>query len=1200
MASRGAYLHQLVSWLLRTSWGRVAGLAALGVAAASCATDIDTERVAPARGTIGEEVYEVVCQRFAADAYPNDVSGSMSRDLCEGRVGPEAAPASDEPEAHARLVALAENRDRLVAAIDQVIPEDLGSPMNRLLVDMIPLYDPPAERLPEATRALADVLVTLSEDAEAVAALERLMHREGYRRLRNALGVARPALRYPELDVFLDTSLAAIDEGGAAERPWQDLLRAGAFEMALDEPDANEPGPSTLELTRDLLFTERAVFGAGEPLYMARRDPRGIVRPAGGVVADPFVDTDADGLADVDSLGRFVDADGTPLDVPAPFALLDEGNVARDDFERAERTAGGALYYDHVDLDATLLAGLAREIGPLVDPNVRGGTTVLDMMRGLPLLLGPVEEDKTATYGAATLRYTGHDTSRSALFDVLHGGSAVLDDADLPDVLVAVETLLRDREHEVAQVIEAGLYADALADDDTRADLIANAELWDDVIQVITWAAQEPGLLEDLLRALTDPRSRHLGQIFAEMMRHKDVIGADPADPHARESWRRDVVYSDEVDRGAANTKENHSIFQRTVSVIHDLNGVKVCNKEDPKLVVLGIDVTWALTPDQQKRCGLLQIDDIAEAYAQAITGDFELTLKSGLLQFLIDFLGEGGDFILEESSGIDGLTTTPEPEAFNRLVFEPTPFVDDLVDPPVTRDGVLVAERHDSQVVFAWERRYVFQGDTLITDPALIPGQGEPCPAGYECITFYEAMSPLLEAFYAHDSVVGEGPDCGHIAPGTEEAPSSNPCYLFSELLSALHLHWPQASDDTTQTDENQAFFARKSGGSSYEPLVADIFGDCTPDGSGGCTERGAGLITALRDLLIALDETEVRAGVDGLDALAAQGETLIDPDRNPGLTDRRGNTTTTTNAGHRTVPVTPLLLLLDGLNAMDDAFMAKPERHRLWLGGRELLVDNLLTATCDAGGPCTLDNQRVREALLVTLPFLRDRIAFHEDQGDLDAWAAGLSTDAEETLASPAGSALFDLADAIGSDDEARLQLAALVHYLISEDSPDEAFDNTVVATADMLQWLEDDANMDPFLKVISHALAPGARDRVDNGPADDELELDGSAADASAQLLREISALDDERTLREVLANLVSFPAGGRLETPLDVIVDVIAEVNRAPARLNEGTHLDPEDYDHALDGTVDFLANEHRGLERLYDVIQHRTLQGPPAP
>ncbi|MFW6023468.1 MAG: hypothetical protein ACOC9O_01870, partial [Myxococcota bacterium] len=361
-----------MSWLLRTSWGRVAGLAALGVAAASCATDIDTERVAPARGTIGEEVYKVVCQRFAADAYPNDVSGSMSRDLCEGRVGPEAAPASDETEAHARLVALAENRARLVAAIDQVIPEDLGSPMNRLLVDMIPLYDPPAERLPEATRALADVLVTLSEDAEAVAALERLMHREGYRRLRNALGVARPALRYPDLDAFLDTSLAAIDEGGVAERPWQDLLRAGAFEMALDEPDADEPGPSTLELTRDLLFTERAVFGAGEPLHMARRDPRGIVRPAGGVVADPFVDTDADGLADVDSLGRFVDADGTPLGLPAPFALLDEGDVARDEFERAERTDGSGLYYDHVDLDPTLLAGLAREIGPLVDPNVRG------------------------------------------------------------------------------------------------------------------------------------------------------------------------------------------------------------------------------------------------------------------------------------------------------------------------------------------------------------------------------------------------------------------------------------------------------------------------------------------------------------------------------------------------------------------------------------------------------------------------------------------------------------------------------------------------------------------------------------------------------------------------------------------------------------------------------------------------------------
>jgi hypothetical protein len=1160
----------------------------VAAAGLSCIGDLDTTRAAPARGTLGEEIYKIACQRFAADAYPDDVAGRQSRALCEGVVGPGAAPPSEQAGAHARLVALAENRARLVEALDRAIPEELGSPMDRLLVRMIPLYDPPEERLPQATRAAADLLVTLANDEEALAALERLAHRQGYRQLRNALGTVRPLLRYPDLDRLLDITLAAIDEGGAAREPWEDLLRAGALDMATQDDAEDAPGPTTLSLTRQLLLTERAPFAAGTALPLAQRDGRGIVLPEGGI-RDPFVDTDGDGLADVDPLGRFVDATGTPANVPAPFAVLDEPDTHRDALERAWRP-DGTLYYAYQDLDATLLTGLTRELSPLLDVGDGTAPTVLDMVRGLPPLLGPTT-DRTWEYGAATHHFRGPDTQRGALFDVLHGVGVVLDRPPVDDALAATEALLHHWEHEAAQALEAGLVADSFADGDTQAALIQDAELWDDVIQVLTWVAQEPGLLPNILRALADPRSRRLGQIYAEMMRHRDVVGpVETEPPYSRDNWRRDVVYDDPVDRGAPNTKANHSLLQRSLSMIHDLSGVRVCNKAGARMAVR---VGSSCTPitGAYDECELLDIPDVAEAYAQAIAGVYELRLESGALQALLDLLGGGADWLLETQSQIDGLTTHPSPEALTRLLYgERNCFVDAIFGDIVTRDGVPVAERHDTMVPFTWERRFRFRGDQLIR-----PGEGSCDDADVECVTFFDAMTPLLEAFYAHFPEVGEGPLCGHITPG---AAADTPCYLFAELISALHLHWPHSSDDTTQSSSpTQSYFARKSHGATYEPLVADIFSDCVPDVTGACTARGARLVTALHELTQALTLVQVRPGVDGIDALGAAGEELLDPNRSPGLANLRGRTVSPTNAGRRLVPVTPLLLILDGLSAMDDAFeAAEPARHRRWLGARGLLVDHLLSAECPSSSPCQVTNRRALEAVRVVLPFLRERIAFHRDHGDLEAWAQTFGERAGDTLGSPLGSASIHLLDALQEDPESREALTRLMAFLLDGTAPDDAFRNLVVSVADLLQWLEDDHNMDPLLAALSSALAPNARALVE-GTADGPVTTEGSAADQTVRLLREISGVDDERSLRQLLQNLVALPSEGRLETPLEVILDVIAEVNRAEARLNEGTHLDPEDYTHVFDRAVDFLTNEHRGLERLYDVIQHRTLEGP---
>ena len=1098
-----------------------------------CVEELDTTRVESARGTLGEEIYEVVCQRIASEESPEDVSGRQSRAVCAGEAGPEAATTP-------RLRALAENRDRLVPALDRVMPEELEDDVGDFMLSLLPFYEPPDDRLPRQTRAVARVLEELVNDEEALAALERMSTRRGYRPLRLGLGVARPMLAYPEFDSFAERALETIDDGGSAGAEWEALLRASALEMATAQPDPPDE-TTTLALARQLLYSEDADFAVSAPLWTSRRDARGIVLTArsGGSVDLPFTDGDGDGLADVDALGRFVDATGSVLDVPAPFRVAHENAIARDTMGRALRTDGGH-YYAYFDVSRTMLGGVTHEASAWFDP---AAPVLMDLTDGLPLLLGP-RTGLSREYGSATLAYMGPDTSRGALFDVLHGVGVLLPRESTDDALALVEILVTDHPELLAALIETGLFTDRRADERSAA-LRAPSNLWDDLIQIATWIAQEPGLMEGLLRSFVHPDAACLGPIYAEMMRYRDDVYYDPGNLNAR---RTNVVFTERVDRTAPDSTGNMSLFTRSLSVIHDLSGVKMCNKAGAYLDMPG-PLRWPVTGSYAE-CELLEVNDVAQLYAQSIIGRAELELKDPTLNDLLD-LASGivdRDQLLEDMSGIDGLTTHPTPYALNRLVFAPrNDFLENITDPPLSRDGVPVEDRH-AGVIFAWEREYFCDGRR---------------------VSFYDAMAPLLRAFDDFDRrTVGPG-----IAPDPDP---TNPRFLFGELISAQHLHWSTpASDHTQSTDPRGSFFSYQDGGVTYEENVADAFAE-------------GKLISRLHELSVVLDGIELRPGVDGISVLAAATEDLLDPDRNVGLAARDGRRTTTVNDGSREVPLTPLYLLLDGLAAMDAAFAAEPDRHERWLRARGALVDQLLTVRCT--GECEMDNRRTFALVRVLLPFLRERIAAHRDAGDLDAWALSMHERAAESIGSPTGSALIYFLDAVHQDPEAREALAALLGYLVDAASGNDAFPTTLVAIADILQLLEDDLNLVPLLRVLSRALAPEAPDAVAGSVG--EVVLDGSAADETMDLLREIQVVDERRTMKAMMANMVALPPGEE-ETPLEVILDVIAEVNRRDP--GAGSPMTLEDHHDTLSRAHDFLTSESRGMERLYRVIQQRELE-----
>jgi hypothetical protein len=1105
----------------------------------ACSSFDATRRPAP-RGTLGEEIVRVFCERMAREADPSDVSGESWKPVCRGT----APPPDDAPP---RLVALLDGRERLAGALDQVLPEAMHDDLSNFLWRILPLYDPPVERLPRNTRLIADLLDSLATDDEALAALARIGTRTGYRPLRLGLGLLRPGLSYPELDTLAEQALDAIGEGGTASEEWRAIQAALAMEMATFEPA--EPPPvgddTTLALTRGLLFSSHPDLGSGTARYVLRRDARGLALPRDGLVAAPFVDGDGDALADVDDLGRFVDASGAILDVPRPFRVRDEGAIPRDASGRALDATSGQRLYEYLDVDPTLLAGVVREAEPWFAGEQ---PTILDLTRGLPITLGPAAM-QTRTYGGATLRYQGYDTSRGAAFDTIYALAELLRRPETSEVLELVQRLLEDHESEAAGVVHSAHYLITRGDAYPDAALAQPNVLWDDLIALAEDYADEPEMMEALLRSFADDRARRLGPVYADLMQFRDEIQYDPARLNGPPTG---FPLDQRVDRTQPDVRGNESLMQRSLALIDGLDGVRVCNKAGARLRIqlLGLNVAWPLIGSYDE-CELIQIDNVAEAYADAILGQYTLELRDGTLDGLLRLVEGIGilniDDLLEQASGIDGLTRNPTPQALNRMVFagldlrgeadcrdEDNVFLACLFDRVRDRHGNDVIETYPG-TIFAWEQ----------------PG-------------FYEGMTPLLEVL--HD------PRFRRDALGR---------YHFGRLITTLYRHWPTRMHwRPHSSDPSDSTFSYLENARSYEDLVADGF-DTDP-------MRG-NLIDNLVDASQLLDRLDFGGGRDGIDVLADFVPELLAASASPGLATRGGETTIAWNDGSRRVGVTPLQLVLLALRASDAAFATGdgPSRVEAWRRGRDAVARQLLD-TRTLGDGYEFTNRRGRAIVLLLLPFVLDRVAYHRSAGDLDDWARDFTPDAEETLGGPLPVGIIRLLDRIQSEPEAQDALVAFLAYLVDEASANDAQLSTLYGVADMLQALDDDGNIVPLLRALSVALAPNARELAAGTPG--EPETMASVTNDALDLVQTVQDLDENRVLVQILQNLVVLDADEG--TPLETILDVMSEVNRASP--GAGGAYESTDYESALGTARDFMRDEDRGLERLYDVVQNRCI------
>jgi hypothetical protein len=190
----------------------------------------------------------------------------------------------------------------------------------------------------------------------------------------------------------------------------------------------------------------------------------------------------------------------------------------------------------------------------------------------------------------------------------------------------------------------------------------------------------------------------------------------------------------------------------------------------------------------------------------------------------------------------------------------------------------------------------------------------------------------------------------------------------------------------------------------------------------------------------------------------------------------------------------------------------------------------------------------------------------------------------------------------DSVRSDENGRREMERLLQYLFDSGSKNDALSSLLASASDIVQVMRDDTNLVPLYHLLASAM--------DASLVDDQGHVtQKSLIDANMALLAKLSGkyfdadskeicsreIDPNQVLVQALANLVTPIKDGNFngQTPLEVIIDVAADVNRVdPTQPYTGT-LTRADYGSVTANVVDFLTNKERGLEQFYEVIRQGT-------
>ncbi len=1004
------------------------------------------------------------------------------------------------------------------------------------------------------------------------------------------------------------------------------------------------------------------------PRFVTRRDPRGVavVPLESGKLPALFVDTVADGLPDLDDLGQFVTTGGKKA--PTPFFTADSiAVVSRDKFGRALKEGSTTeTLYDYIDASRTFAASFVNDLRPLFETDpAKGKETVMKLLAGVPVVLGKRDAEPTTektfppdpslldNWKAArkdpppanlatqpiTIKYRAFDPSTSPIVDLVYALGQIMARQEMDDTLAVFRELTDKNPQLVARLVGLGLQAKAIADKHPEAKIPANSTLWDEVLDTFVKIAQTPGILEDLFKAFGNDKTLKLDKVFAAYIKYKDELTYDRNDLNGA-PWNNTtggkVGLMTPVDRTQPDSGKNRSALQRFMQLLHDANGLAACTKDKAvayiKIKWNGIPISFdyptnPLTPavcglfgqpapprTGLPLCGMLRFENIAALLLDVALNRATFDVRDPCLKAMMDspitaILPGGIDGFLEDASGIKGFSTHPTVGGISRMVYfdiardglpgdtknqKTNKFLAGVLDPvPTTAcplapftdtDGKVIPLRNCKDPAFL--SKMGAAGLSTNYFDYTIPGRDNNDLFPLELMGFVESVGPLAAAFADHNQPL-----------------------LFVDLFDTMHRHWGSSKQSKMECDpslpKTDARWCSQDGAVTYEALLAELLEiDLFPT----LYEAVRALQATQIDHCDAFDGATKRCirshKVDGVSVLAEAVRVLVDPNRNAGLTNRKGEKSVLRTDGVTSNPqVTPIYLFIDALKAIDTAFDTYADKTRLqpWREARSELVDQLL-AVEGAKDTAQFKNAAISKILPKILDITRAQIAAHcPDPKAECAWAKKeLADSVSSALKGPIAASSVDLLDAIRRDDPARTEIEKLVVYLLDSASDNDAQLTTMTAAVDLLQVLEDDVNLEPLYRVMASAAAGPTLN--EKGQVELRGVLDGSVQGLARLFARAYDPKGNEICSREIDPNrtidfvmkrmLLPYGKDGTdLRTPIETIISVIADVNRADPTSE--AKLTGDDYRNMSKEIAEFCLHPERGLVQIYEVIRQAT-------
>lgn len=1033
---------------------------------------------------------------------------------------------------------LIEKRQQFINSVDTIAPQQQLALLDVFLQQTLKLID--SGLMPGMTRKTSKMLRTASQDQQLLQNISSAFQPQPADFISpiSAPDLIGYVTTYPNLqDLGIKGTRIVLDNDGFTDDGAPSLDESnGVTELlrtlsgALQDISPEQVGDPLAIIVRDILLKEDPRF---EPLDSTRPLYVAVYDSRGLPQINPELTQDL--FADVDNDGLpDVDTNNNFILKNGGFipkeAFADMDGVTRDGFGRT--MINGEFAFEYIDLNLTALGYLIREYAKLSEQGVAA-----DLLATFRHIMGPttVNTDERGPFEGFR--------QDNPLMDLTWGASRALSYPHLPELASETATFMEKGSSELAGVVVALDYGVEVSKAFPDAKLEPTQTLLNDLIPTLNAIASDKELWHDFMNALGDPITPRVGDAMGTLLSYKNTKATvTPGGPYDSCFQQCKLTYT-------IGTNDRFECVRACPSgeifkIPMDYSAPET--PENRSQLQATWHLMWSLAgvpydmEMDEVRIGsstppappaLISLPGGAEAFLRSVAGNLDLE------QAVPREILEGNDLgPILNALGISNGNIAGFVEMLSELFGvtlskKPTP---DQLTRMFTQEDISYREGSGSDAVIIDIREPRDAEGYKLADN-LADGLFEAEASG-----LIDAVYPMAKAFSDHDKE-----------------------HLMLELFEVVHKHYPQHPEVYVQANglmsPSQAANLR-----SFEPIMLEVFAD-------------GRLMKSLYNLSRRLQTLKQSTGLD----LNEQLRLFIVHATTPGnFTTRDGLDYINLPDGRTQRNLSPLHVMTHSLTKITQAVTSDPEAKEQFSRAFGALVDLVLGAEWPAG-----ENPRFKSDASIALGasvlnFAADFTAEKRDDNTLNSW---LQDDIyhmlEDLWTSRLLAGLVLIAEQILEEPENRAAIDDFIAYLVG--TPVGREHTTVMGYQLLIRSVNTDVWL-PIAQNLSRLIDPDREWNVSGQYAQMHF------ASMGALMLHNIMLNDTDGT-GIALMNRALLKAQND-KAPLFTLLDFFAQYLRLDP--SSSAPLAPADYEFILTQIADWLDDDAKGMEQMYDLVDLR--------